>query len=683
MGGKQSSNIHNMPLKQSQQVRGKTPVQGDDANKQINLDANQPRITLDEAYESLEEYKEAINNVYSLSQLLDDYVDEIRDKLNDGDENPINSVLLTTLHEGYNKSEAKNYCEIIELGTNIDMVRRARMLFSCKQYAELDGRSVFEMRSNNSTELIDGVSCSMIGQLLEARMVDVSKRLPAYGQTYIYANLGLWTHGVRAYFNLIRKDPIMREKWIVVSSGVNVSNYTNIGANNLQTFSREYKILMDSITQVMNSNTYINVIEESARLASKDAEEAIANLEEKNAIYKFATQILESAPTDMYAKSKLNDAKMESHIASRAAAAAVTNAKAAQTTLNEAEAHIATRTTTWEYGSSETYDKLRCVYSGIHPQWNGMYIKDCKLNNSNSDIASTTFNVMADIAHYYPELYHGQVVLSTYKINDLYYTAVVKVIVRGEETHIQMKEAQLNLIFPSQPQTRGGNQQQPAGQQPTGGQYIFIDPSRRYIGIGTGEYQVQYADEYMTAARDRGQNVVIQSATYPNLVGTRIAENSGHIPGGGREKNLYYFDQFSSATMRRHSNLYTFEQMHKYALEGNDTSGDFSKMRKYGSDISFEITDRSKTTREIGNIGMVIDKIDQEGKVYGGLSVKTIPDTMVSNGREIVRPGGTIMYVSSDGILSINGIMLGSKELRVIQDVDGNEELMWGETRVC
>ena len=194
---------------------------------------------------------------------------------------------------------------------------------------------------------------------------------------------------------------------------------------------------------------------------------------------------------------------------------------------------------------------------------------------------------------------------------------------------------------------------------------------------------MQYADEYMTAARDRGQNVVIQSATYPNLVGTRIAENSGHIPGGGREKNLYYFDQFSSATMRRHSNLYTFEQMHKYALEGNDTSGDFSKMRKYGSDISFEITDRSKTTREIGNIGMVIDKIDQEGKVYGGLSVKTIPDTIVSNGREIVRPGGTIMYVSSDGILSINGIMLGSKELRVIQDVDGNEELMWGETRVC
>jgi hypothetical protein len=683
MGGKQSSNIHNMPLKQSQQVRGKTPVQGDDANKQINLDANQPRITLDEAYESLEEYKEAINNVYSLSQLLDDYVDEIRDKLNDGDENPINSVLLTTLHEGYNKSEAKNYCEIIELGTNIDMVRRARMLFSCKQYAELDGRSVFEMRSNNSTELIDGVSCSMIGQLLEARMVDVSKRLPAYGQTYIYANLGLWTHGVRAYFNLIRRDPIMRERWIVVSSGVNVSNYTNIGANNLQTFSREYKILMDSITQVMNSNTYINVIEESARVASKDAEDAIANLEEKNAIYKFATQILESAPTDMYAKSKQADAKMESHIASRSAAAAVTNAKAAQTTLNEAEAHIATRTTTWEYGSSETYDTLRCVYSGIHPQWNGMYIKDCKLNNSNSDIASTTFNVMADIAHYYPELYHGQVVLSTYKINDLYYTAVVKVIVRGEETHIQMKEAQLNLIFPSQTQTRGGNQPQPAGPQPAGGQYIFIDPSRRYIGIGTGEYQVQYADEYVTAARDKGQNVVIQSATYPNLVGTRIAENSGHIPGGGREKNLYYFDQFSSATMRRHSNLYTFEQMHKYALEGNDTSGDFSKMRKYGSDISFEITDRSKMTREIGNIGMVIDKIDQEGKVYGGLSVKTIPDTMVSNGREIVRPGGTIMYVSSDGILSVNGIMLGSKELRVIQDVDGNEELMWGETRVC
>jgi hypothetical protein len=683
MGGNHSLNRYNTQLKPAQQGRGKIPGQVDDANKQLNLDANQPRITLDEAYESLEEYKEAINNVYSLSQLLDDYVDEIRDKLNDGDQNPINSVLLTTLHEGYNKSEAKNYCEILELGTNIETVRRARMLFSCKQYEELDGRSVFEMRSNNSTELIDGVPCSMLGQLLETRLVDVSKKLPAYGQTYIYANLGLWTHGVRAYFNLIRRDPLMRERWIVVSSGVNISNYTNINVNNMQTFSREYKILMDSITQVMNSNTYINVIEESARHASKDAEDAIANLEEKNAVYKFATQVLESAPTDMYAKSKQADAKMEAHIASRTAAAAVTTAKAAQSTLNEAEAHIATRTTTWEYGSSETYDTLRCVYSGIHPQWNGMYIKDCNLNNPNSDIANTTFNVMADIAHYYPDLYHGQVVLSTYKINDLYYTAVVKVIIRGEETHIQMKEAQLNLIFPSQAQMRGGNQAQPAGSPTPSGQYIFIDPSRRYIGIGTGEYQVQYEDEYATVARDRGQNVVIQSATYPNLVGTRIAENSGHIPGGGREKNLYYFDQFSSATMRRHSNLYTFEQMYKYAVEGNDPDGDFTSMRKYGSDISFEITDRSKMTKEIGNIGMVIDKIDQEGKICGGLSVKTVPDVVVINGRETVRPGGTIMYVSSDGILSINGIMLGSKELRVNRDAEGNEELMWGETRIC
>jgi hypothetical protein len=33
--------------------------------------------------------------------------------------------------------------------------------------------------------------------------------------------------------------------------------------------------------------------------------------------------------------------------------------------------------------------------------------------------------------------------------------------------------------------------------------------------------------------------------------------------------------------------------------------------------------------------------------------------------------------------LSINGIMLGSKELRVNLDADGKEELMWGETRIC
>ena len=67
------------------------------------------KISLDEVYESLEDYKEAINNVYSLNEILDDYRNDFIEQQEKGDDNAINSVLLSTLHENYDKSVATNY----------------------------------------------------------------------------------------------------------------------------------------------------------------------------------------------------------------------------------------------------------------------------------------------------------------------------------------------------------------------------------------------------------------------------------------------------------------------------------------------------------------------------------------------------------------------------------------------
>jgi hypothetical protein len=120
-------------------------------------------------------------------------------------------------------------------------------------------------------------------------------------------------------------------------------------------------------------------------------------------------------------------------------------------------------------------------------------------------------------------------------------------------------------------------------------------------------------------------------------------------------------------------------------MEANNVEDeeDVSKTnRRYGSDISFEITDRTNQTKEIGNIGMVIDSVDESGQVSGGLSVKTRPETKTINGREIINPGETIMYVSSDSLLHINGVLLGSKVLRVKQDENEEEHLYWGETKI-
>ena len=146
-----------------------------------------------------------------------------------------------------------------------------------------------------------------------------------------------------------------------------------------------------------------------------------------------------------------------------------------------------------------------------------------------------------------------------------------------------------------------------------------------------------------------------------------------------RSKNYYYFDQFSSATMRRESNLYSFSEIVDYTDDGSEIE---EESKKYGTDISFELTDKTKTTREIGNIGMVIDKINENGEVFGGLSIKTKPNLVEMNGKTVTKPGNTIMYVSSDGLLHISGIMLGSKLLHVEKDKNGDEQLFWGENIV-
>ena len=93
------------------------------------------------------------------------------------------------------------------------------------------------------------------------------------------------------------------------------------------------------------------------------------------------------------------------------AANAVTQAKAAQYSLTEAEASIATKTTTWEYGTEDDYENLRCIFSGVHPQWNGLFIRDCTLHGSKYNIAEVTFNVMSDIEQFYPQLINNQTAL--------------------------------------------------------------------------------------------------------------------------------------------------------------------------------------------------------------------------------------------------------------------------------
>ena len=205
--------------------------------------------------------------------------------------------------------------------------------------------------------------------------------------------------------------------------------------------------------------------------------------------------------------------------------------------------------------------------------------------------------------------------------------------------------------------------------------HIFIDPSVYFIGIGTNERIVRYTSSYSTTKPNNIQHVVVKSDAYPNFVSSRKAESAKYM----QDKNYYYIDQFSASTMRRESDLYSFSDMMDLS---NDASEKEGYEKKYGTDISFELTDKTKNTTEIGNIGMVVDKIDEEGNIHGGLSVKTRPNIEVINGKSITKPGNTIMYVSSEGLLHISGIMLGDNMLYVREDEDGAQNLYWGEKKI-
>ena len=138
-------------------------------------------MTLEEVYESLDDYKEVINNVYCLNKLLNDYDEEIKEKVNENDDNAINSVLGATLHDEYDKTNEK-YCEIIELARTKNEVGGCRVLFSCKHYEELDGLSLMNIATSNTSEQIDQLSYVSIAQMLENRIIDMSQKIPKYGK---------------------------------------------------------------------------------------------------------------------------------------------------------------------------------------------------------------------------------------------------------------------------------------------------------------------------------------------------------------------------------------------------------------------------------------------------------------------------------------------------------------------
>ena len=207
----------------------------------------------------------------------------------------------------------------------------------------------------------------------------------------------------------------------------------------------------------------------------------------------------------------------------------------------------------------------------------------------------------------------------------------------------------------------------------TGINTINMNPIDNYIGIGTDERYNNYSNTYMTTSDiyTSQHHLYCKNSLFPNAVFERHADDSTYSTG------LFAVNlaTVSASNARRKSDKLSFKEMIDYtsvfdeALKMN-TTGDYDNVTNviYGVDISFELTDNTGITKEIGGLAMVIDKYDDvTGEIGAGFCVNAYDKDIVTGG--VINKN--LIYVDNDSTLYIKKIMLNGKVLSY--DPDTNE----------
>ena len=227
--------------------------------------------------------------------------------------------------------------------------------------------------------------------------------------------------------------------------------------------------------------------------------------------------------------------------------------------------------------------------------------------------------------------------------------------------------------------------------------HVTINPFNKYVGVNTSERFINYADLYTTTASiyNTPHNLIVSNDKYPNAVFDRIQESQALVTSG----DYTYFGSYSGATIRRTSNLFLYDaSFMNFVGLNNSTSVSFSfnnhnligggkvpslmsgdnwtTYKHYGPDVSFEVKDCSGTTTELGQLKMVIDKIDTNGNIQAGFGVQVVDANM--GGESIDKNMKNLMYVNNDKRLFINDIVLGKKLLTV----DTSYNLNWNNKTI-
>lgn len=216
--------------------------------------------------------------------------------------------------------------------------------------------------------------------------------------------------------------------------------------------------------------------------------------------------------------------------------------------------------------------------------------------------------------------------------------------------------------------------------------YLTVSPHNKYVGINTDNRFINYIDTYNTTTSlyNTPHNLVVYNNKYPNAVFERKAETV--IDSSSTNLDYTTFGSFSGLTVQRSSDLYTFDaslielvnlnnNKNGWIDNANDSmnGSNWNNYKHYGSDISFELKNRNGITKELGQLKMVIDDIDDSGNLKTGFGVQVIDNTIV-DASSIEYKVKNLMYVNSNSQLFVDGVMLGGHLLKV----DASNNLVWG-----
>lgn len=215
--------------------------------------------------------------------------------------------------------------------------------------------------------------------------------------------------------------------------------------------------------------------------------------------------------------------------------------------------------------------------------------------------------------------------------------------------------------------------------------YITIDPENNFLGINSNDRFVNYALSYTTLGSvfNTSHHMFVKNNAYPNAAFGRIAEKEEI---GDITKDYSLFGSYSSTTMIRVSEMWDYTEIQERVALLNatltadgETDAHWKFKRYYGPDISFEIKDKTGLTTELGEVKMVIDRVDSNGILHGGFGVQMV-DPNLAGATNFDNSLKNIMYVNNDGEMYVEGIWLGKRLLKV--NPTNENELQWGDKKL-